>query len=215
MMTKLGTRAFVAASMVGLLCSAAGAQVVGTSRTYRLLRASDIQEGCFAPCLCPISLGEDLKGRFRLTFAGNDSLFANYRVSDATIVAPQFSRTYTGGGTYRIGGEFALVQQMTLDLTSGGVEQRFDSGVVQATGPVPRWPRIDVTLARNNFFCFDTALHVVAAPVADWNGSGDVTVGDVFGFLEDYFAGEGDADGSGATSVEDIFEYIAVYFAEI
>jgi probable HAF family extracellular repeat protein len=49
---------------------------------------------------------------------------------------------------------------------------------------------------------------------ADFNGSGAVSVQDIFDFLADYFAGEFDADfnNSHTLSVQDIFDFLAAYF---
>lgn len=192
------------------------AQLAPTSgRLYRLSPASAITEGCWAPCACPITSALELRGRFRLAISAADPFERTYRVSEMFLAAPQLSRTYTGSGTYRIGGDFALSHQMQLELLMNGATiQRFDSGrvAVGSPAPAPRWPRIDIALSRNNLFCFDTELHLVAFPVADWNFSGEITVGDIFDFLGGYFSGAGDADGNGSTSVEDIFQFLADYF---
>ena len=49
---------------------------------------------------------------------------------------------------------------------------------------------------------------------ADVNGSGDVTVQDIFDFLALYFASDPRADfnASGAVTVQDIFDFLAAYF---
>jgi uncharacterized repeat protein (TIGR01451 family) len=53
------------------------------------------------------------------------------------------------------------------------------------------------------------------ACVADFNGSGGVSVQDIFDFLAAYFSADARADvnHSGAITVQDIFDYLAVYFA--
>lgn len=50
--------------------------------------------------------------------------------------------------------------------------------------------------------------------VADFNGSGQVSVQDIFDFLAAYFMGDARADvnGSGAITVQDIFDFLAAYF---
>jgi hypothetical protein len=56
-----------------------------------------------------------------------------------------------------------------------------------------------------------------AAPrcIADFNGSGAVTVQDIFDFLAAYFTANpaADVNGSGSVTVQDIFDYLASYFA--
>jgi len=50
--------------------------------------------------------------------------------------------------------------------------------------------------------------------IGDYNGSGDITVQDIFDFLAGYFAGNlaADSNASGGNSVQDIFDFLAVYF---
>ena len=46
---------------------------------YRLLPGTTFQKGCFSPCLCPISISEEVTGTFLLIPEGPDPLFINYR----------------------------------------------------------------------------------------------------------------------------------------
>jgi len=58
-------------------------------------------------------------------------------------------------------GEFALQQQLSLDLQVGGDKvQHFDSGLV--TGPAP-FPEIKATISVNGQVCFDTVFEVSAS----------------------------------------------------
>jgi len=49
---------------------------------------------------------------------------------------------------------------------------------------------------------------------ADWNQNAEVSVQDIFEFLEDWFAGDRNADmnGSGVLSVQDIFDFLRDWF---
>jgi hypothetical protein len=68
-----------------------------------------------------------------------------------------------GSGHYKVGGEVALTQQMTLDVQVwGGPVQHFDSGVVPVSLP---FPRIRVSCATHGFACLDTVVVVDAEPV--------------------------------------------------
>jgi hypothetical protein len=60
----------------------------------------------------------------------------------------------------------------------------------------------------------DTAVLTVTCDT-DFNGSGLLSVQDIFDFLASYFAGEFRADfnGSMTLSVQDIFDFLAAYFA--
>ena len=142
--------------------SHAGAQ---TGTLYRLNQDSTFQQGCFAPCLCPIMVAVPVKGTFVLTPTGFDGLFDTYAVTDVNwlVSIGGTETTVTGSGTYKIGGEFALQQQLTLDLQVGADKvQHFDSGLV--TGPAP-FPDIKVTISVNGQVCFDTVFDVSASPV--------------------------------------------------
>src|SRR6266496_1989597 len=142
--------------------SHAGAQ---TGTLYRLNQDSTFQQGCFAPCLCPIMVAVPVKGTFVLTPTGFDGLFDTYAVTDVNwlVSIGGTDTTVTGSGTYKFGGEFALQQQLSLDLQVGGDKvQHFDSGLV--TGPAP-FPDIKVTISVNGQVCYDTVVQVSASPV--------------------------------------------------
>ncbi len=102
------------------------------------------------------------------------------------------------------GGHTAVVtitgtEDMNPDACNGsfvGVNVRYDLAATDANG---------------NFIL--DACEPAACP-ADFNGSGAVSVQDIFDFLAAYFAGESAADfnGSGGISVQDIFDYLGAYF---
>ena len=54
----------------------------------------------------------------------------------------------------------------------------------------------------------------VAPCTADFNGSGAVTVQDIFDFLAAYFSGDlaADVNSSGVITVQDIFDFLNAYF---
>jgi hypothetical protein len=67
------------------------------------------------------------------------------------------------------------------------------------------------------FDSYRIGISRIGAPAcaADFNGSGGLSVQDLFEFLAAYFAGEPDADidGSGSVTVQDVFSFLAAYFA--
>jgi hypothetical protein len=68
-----------------------------------------------------------------------------------------------GSGRYRVGGEFAQLQQLELDLRIGSSpEQHFDSGLVVGGG---EFSKLDVSISVNGGYCFDTIIDVVAQPI--------------------------------------------------
>ncbi|OLE67625.1 MAG: hypothetical protein AUG09_01515 [Acidobacteria bacterium 13_1_20CM_2_68_7] len=144
----------------------AGAQTATTTQAvYRLSKDSDYQQGCFAPCMCPVMISSGVTGTFILTPAGFDGLFTTYAVTEVNwIVSLNGTDTFvTGSGTYKVGGEFALQQELALDLQVGdGAVQHFDSGLTGATAP---FPDIDLTISVNKQTCFDTVFRVSASPV--------------------------------------------------
>ena len=49
---------------------------------YRLNAESSFVEGCFPPCLCPVTIGVPVKGTFLLTPTGFNGLFYTYTVTN-------------------------------------------------------------------------------------------------------------------------------------
>ena len=161
--------ACAALALLALVAAAhpAGARTAGdpTPTLYRLNQGSTYEQGCFGPCLCPVLVNAPVKGTFVLTPTGSDGLFNTYAVTDVNWVVPidGTDTIVSGSGTYRIGGEFALQQQLSLDLqVGGGKAEHFDSGLV--TGPAP-FPNIKVTISMNGETCFDTVFQLSASPV--------------------------------------------------
>jgi hypothetical protein len=158
----------LAAVAVALLWSGTCTALAGTDPTapsnYRLDEGSAYTSGCFGPCVCP-AISAAMRGTFLLTPAGSDPLFTTYQVTEVrwSVALGEPDLHITGSGTYRIGGEFALQQQLSLDLLVGDQPARhFDSGLVTGSAP---FPGISVTLSLNGEACFDTVLAVNAAPM--------------------------------------------------
>ena len=138
------------------------------SQAYALVKGSTFQRGCFAPCECPIGQEQPLAGIFSLAFVSDNGLFAEYAMKDVhwkldgSAYATPPSAAITGAGSYTIGGEFAIQQQMQADLTvADEPPAHFDSGRVAGGGGFP--DQIDVEISKNGKVCFDTVMHVVAA----------------------------------------------------
>jgi hypothetical protein len=144
----------------------ASAQVAIDAPTiYRLNPVSSFQQGCFPPCLCPIRLGDGVRGTLVLAASGFDGLFNNYTVTDVnwTVTLGDQELRVTGSGTHKVGGEFAVEQQLSLDLQVGDDPvQHFDSGLVPGGG---QFPDISVTISIHGQVCFDTVVVVDASPV--------------------------------------------------
>lgn len=134
-------------------------------RIYRLADTSTFQKGCFDPCLCPVMFRGTVQGTFLLTANGSDGLFDKYMVNQVNwnVKLPDGEVRITGGGTYRVGGEVAVQQQLSLDLKVGDDPvQHFDSGLVAGGGD---FPRIAITISVHGQYCFDTVIGLDASPV--------------------------------------------------
>ncbi len=160
----LAAVALVASSCAPAACRAAA--VDSTAVLYALATPpSALEVGCQAPCACAIA-SLPTYGSFELIPAGSDPLYAYY---DVLRFIASFSNgpgavAIVGTGRYKIGGEVALVQQMTLDLqVEGQPVQHFDSGLVPVGAG---FPAISVSCAVHGFYCFDSVLVVQARPAA-------------------------------------------------
>lgn len=193
---------------------AANAQVTPPGRVYYLRVGSSEQTGCFGACQCPVLIEQPMRGRFLLTRVAPDPLFDHYTVSNVIWNVRSSGHTYTGGGTYRLGGEVALLEQMSLSLSRNSDAPRaFDSGLA-AAGPGPAFPVIRVRLEIPNQACWNTELTLNATSLmGDWNGDGLLTVQDIFDFVGGWFGGDGDMNDDGANTVQDLFEFVNAWFS--
>jgi len=108
---------------------------------------------------------EPVKGAFLLTPTGFDGLYNNYTIAfvNWSFSINGITTVVTGSGTYKIGGEVALQQELALDLQmDGGKVEHFDSGLVP--NPVA-FPDIEISISTNRQFCFDTVFNVSASPM--------------------------------------------------
>lgn len=153
----------VTLGLVGLT----GSQSCAPFTIYTLRPDSTFTRGCFGPCLCPVELGQGFQGFFVLIEdqASPASTFRDFEVNDVQWSVDLGGQTVpiTGSGHYRVGGDGALTQQLTLDLqVAGGPVEHFDSGVVAGSS----FPVIDITVSVTGAFCFNTVIKVDAQPLA-------------------------------------------------
>lgn len=120
--------------------------------------------GCFGPCECAI-VTRGLQGSFTLTPSGTDPLYAYYDLGDIrwTIGSTPTSSPIpvTGKGRYQLGGEFAIMHRLTLDLLVDGKPVHLDSGLIPGGG---EWPEIRISCPAHGFACFDTVATLDAKP---------------------------------------------------
>lgn len=173
---------------------------------YKLVKGSTYQEGCFAPCACPVSMQAPLRGPFYLRFVGDNGLFAQYAAEGVRWRAELggVTRHILGNGMYRVGGEVAIQNQLELDLViDGQPRDHFDSGLV---GGGYDFPNIDVTVSMHDMFCYDIVLHVRARPLGDANADGRVDAADA-AILAQCLSGPDETPASGSSwTSEDCIE---------
>jgi hypothetical protein len=131
---------------------------------YELTGASTFQRGCFDPCNCPITEQMPLVGTFKLSRVGFDGLFQVYSISDVSwdVNSSYLPLHVSGSGTYRVGGEFALMHRLELDLkVDGEAAEHFDSGLIPGGG---NFPSIHAVVSVNDMVCYDTVITVDARP---------------------------------------------------
>jgi hypothetical protein len=154
-------------SLVGVILAACVWVSLSTAATtqYSLsVPPSALEVGCFGPCDCAVT-GNPTYGSFDLTFLRSDGLYSYYAVERyiASFNNGPGAVAIVGSGEYKVGGEVALTQQMTLDIQVwGGPVQHLDSGVVPVS---TAFPKIHVTCPQHGFACHDSVLVVDGAPI--------------------------------------------------
>ena len=146
-------------------------------RLYQLVDGSALSTGCFGPCMCPVVNVSSVKGTFVLRRTSVDPLFTNYEVTDVRWTLPDHMAPVQirGSGTYRVGGEFAVQEQLVLDLAVGAnAPQRFDSGLIAGGG---EFPAIDIRVSLQETACIDTLIDVKAGPTVATSAEGDKSGG--------------------------------------
>ena len=136
------------------------AATAGTA--YRLVEGSYLVDDCTI-CGRP-TFRVPIHGSFQLIPNGQDPLFANYAVGAFRFAGDPMPRSYAGSGrgSYRQGGEVAIVEEMTLTLRIGNrTGIRMSSGLVSPQARLP-WIEIDLVeeplAGRIQFY----RLHLVA-----------------------------------------------------
>lgn len=171
-MPPLKTPLGLVVAVVVMTCSGTVlAQATAPIVTYRLGPGSTFERGCVAPCSCAYRAPIPIRGTFNLTRQTVGPLYTDYTVTNVawqmvdTTASNAASQTIkiTGSGTYRVGGEVAVTQQLMLDLVvDGGAVQHFDSGVVAGGS---QFPAIDISVLATTPPCLTTTIHVNAKPL--------------------------------------------------
>lgn len=197
----------VVAVVCGSCVAAAHAQV---GVLYKLEPESTLtQERCAGPCDCAFDpITGPIAGTFTLRVANQGPLFTEYAVSGADWAAMlEFNAvTIRGGGEYRIGGEVATSQEMTLSLVVSSPPpksvQTYASGMA-SVDPQNQFPRIGITIQGPLQGCTMNTIHLIAAPVscqADCDASGSLNANDFQCFLNKFAAADAYANCDGSTA---------------
>jgi len=148
-----------------LTCASAVLIVVGfSSRThsqtpplngvwvYTLVNGSQLTEDC--PICDRITLPVPMRGTFQLRFLGEGPFFANYAVENISFTAGLpggQSYKVTGHGTYRIGGEIAVQQDLSLEAT---IDNGSTNTLCEFTNATPitsrHWPMFKAEVDQTN-----------------------------------------------------------------
>jgi hypothetical protein len=126
---------------------------------YALVEGSTYQEGCFDPCECPLLQEQPMTGSFDVVFYPFAGPLWTVAVENVAWSVPTLGKEITGHGIYRrAGSQHSLQLELQID---GEPPIAFDSGWVEGGA---LYPFIDITVTKNNFFCYDIVLHVRAKP---------------------------------------------------
>jgi hypothetical protein len=136
----------------------------GSAVRYRLIEGSILIDDCTI-CGRP-TIPVPIRGSFWLKPTGENPLFSYYAVRGLRFESSSPYSEYVGwfSGTYQIGGEVALVQQMTLKGRIGEIAAlEFESGQVALQAPFP-WIEIDLAQLPPTDPLHTFSLHLVAMP---------------------------------------------------
>jgi len=132
--------------------------------TYTLLDGSTLTDDC--PVCGRPTIIVPIKGTFVLALREQNPLFTTYEVQELRFSAFNGAPEYevTGGGTYEIGGEVAVVQRMSLKVQIGQVP-----GIDLKSGDVPPgqpWPKIEIDVTQEPVNPLQTfSIHIIGSPV--------------------------------------------------
>jgi hypothetical protein len=147
-----------------LAIAPAPAHAADMNRHFTLQKTSLFEDGCFAPCECPVFIHDDLRGKFSLIPNGTENGYDVFRVEDVQWFVTLWDGSTTliqGSGTYHSSTRYKL-QRLELDLVFGDRPvEHYDSGLVPLRVPLPQ---LSITISKNGMYCRDTVFTIDAAP---------------------------------------------------
>ena len=128
------------------------AQLSPTDRIYKLMEGSELADDC--PICERPTIVVPMTGTFVLRFLGQGPLFTRYELENISFhagAAPGREYQVSGSGTYQVGGEVAVTQDMFLDveIDNGFATTRAlcVNGDRAVTNP---WPEIEIMVDQTN-----------------------------------------------------------------
>jgi hypothetical protein len=132
-----------------------------------LLHDSYLLDDC--PVCDRISVQEPMRGTFDLRLVEVGPFSSVYAVENIRFTAGSRPYKVTGSGTFEIGGDFAITQDMSLQLEiDDGLTNKLCYFTNSTIIPDRQWPMMDVTVAQTNGTPAQTfTLRLAAAPVRE------------------------------------------------
>jgi hypothetical protein len=181
-------------TLMSLAFAMAQTPAPGSSWRYTLVEGSTITDDC--PICGRPTIAFPLRGAFDLVLDNVGPLFTTYRLTNIQFYAsPKSAPLYTviGNGTYRVGGEVSVRQEMLLEteVCNSAPSCRAVTFTNESSAVTLSFPLIEISLVQTQASLFSVyTMHLVAAPVRElWfvitngftptNGGSIVRAGDV------------------------------------
>jgi len=138
--------------------------------SYTLLHGSSLMDDC--PICDRAIVAQPMRGKFEVRLVEQDSLFSTYAVENVSFTAggaPGATYKVTGYGTYRFGGEVALLQEMSLALMiDDGTTNKLCYLTNSVSSIERRWPMLKIHLDQTNGTLTQLyRLDIAAAPLQE------------------------------------------------
>jgi len=165
----MNRRLFISTLVLGALVAgnAHGQLPDAATQIYTLLAGSELMDDC--PVCDRPTIVAPMTGTFRLRFLDQNPLVTRYAIEAITFHAgnaggPNYQ--VSGGGTYQVGGEVAVTQDVFLDATINNGFTNTAARCVNTDRKVTQpWPEIQATVTQTNGTAAVVySLTLVAAP---------------------------------------------------
>jgi len=169
-LNSLWRKAVLFAAVFTFIAGSASAQIIANGRPWRYLLLSDSRLTDDCPICGRPSFVEPMRGSFSLRLLETNPLFSRYALEDINFTAgTERSYTVKGSGTFQIGGELAITQQMSLQVDiDDGTATKLCQFTNSSSAISRDWPMMDITVQQTNGTLAQTyTLRLAAAPVRE------------------------------------------------